>query len=329
METTLDLSRWRERPRSVAYRRWTIAQLGLRQLLSTRLFRLVLIVAWTAGLLIAASAFVFSQAVSTGGWLETYAAQLGPRFSAIASAIGALILLYPDICVGGLFTLLFWAQSSLALTLSLVALTIVVPGLVTRDRASEALTVYLSRPLTSVDYLLGKLGIVAGVLLLTWTGPLLAGWLLGMVLAPGRDFIVYSLEPLGRALLFNGIGLVSIASLALGVSALTRTSRNTILLWLGLWLIVGGIAQAPNNPEWLRRASFTYDLDQIRKTILKPADALRKAGSSLPLLDRNLARNLQTMGNAVDSGGAAGPLLGLGVIVVLSSAVFFRRLRPE
>lgn len=329
METTLDLSRWREKPRSVAYRRWSIAQLGLRQVLGTRLFKLLLILAWTAGLLIAASVFLFSQAVATGGWLETYAAQFGPRVGAVASAIGALLLLYPDVCVGGLFTLLFSWQSSLALTLSLVALTMIVPGLVSRDRASNALTIYLARPLTSADYLLGKLGTITGVLVLIWTGPLLAGWLLGMLLAPGRDFIVYSVGPLGRALLFNGVSLVVLSSIALGVSALNRTSRNTVLLWLALWMALGAIAQVPRNPAWLRHSSFTYDLEQVQRMFLKPGDALVRAGKELPLLNRQFAENLQRAGDRILTRDAGGAWFGLGALVVLSSAVFFRRLRPE
>jgi len=32
MEASLDLSRWRETPRGVGYRRWTIASTGLRQM---------------------------------------------------------------------------------------------------------------------------------------------------------------------------------------------------------------------------------------------------------------------------------------------------------
>jgi len=42
METNLDLSRWREKPKGVDYRRWTIVSTGLRQMLANRLFRILL-----------------------------------------------------------------------------------------------------------------------------------------------------------------------------------------------------------------------------------------------------------------------------------------------
>src|SRR5581483_12363705 len=127
-----------------------------------------------------------------------------------------------DICVRGIFTLIFWVHSFVGLWLTLIALTVMVPRLITQDRASNALTVYLARPLTTADYLLGKLGMIGGVIVLVWTAPLLLGWLLGMMFATDRDFIIYSVAPLLRALLFNGIALVSLAAIALGVSSLSR-----------------------------------------------------------------------------------------------------------
>src|SRR5688572_5231653 len=274
MEATLDLSRWSEKPRGVGYRRWTIVSTGLRQLFRMRLFRILIFLAWAGGMLLALLGFLFSQCVASGGWLETVAAYLGPRPQALSSAIAGLILMYPEICIGGWFALIFWLHSFVGLGLSLVAITAMVPRLITRDRATNALTVYLSRPLTSADYLLGKLGMIVGVLAVMWTGPLLFGWLLSVGFAPNRDFIVYSFEPLMRALFFHGIALVTLAAIALGVSALSRTSRNTIIIWLGLWLILGAVSKPPNTPLWLKRASFTENLDQVRHGILRLDTAL-------------------------------------------------------
>lgn len=329
MEATLDLSRWNGKPLGVGYRRWTIVSSGLRQLFRLRLFRILLFLAWGGGILLAASGFLFSQSVASGGWLETLAAQLNPRAQALASATAALVLMYPEICIGGWFTLMFWLHSYLGLGLSLVALTAMVPRLVTRDRSTNALTVYLSRPLTSADYLLGKLGMIVGVLAFMWTGPLLFGWLLSIAFAPDREFIRYSFEPLLRALLFHGIGVVSLAAIALGVSAVSRTSRNTIILWIGLWLIVGAVAKPPRTPLWLKRASFTQNLGEVRQGILRLDSALSTAAEGLPLVDQRFARNLGTAGQKAEAADFNGALVGLGVFVVASSFVFLRRMRPE
>lgn len=329
METTLDLSRCREQPRGILYRRWVITSTGLRQLFRMRFFMILLIVAWTAAILMSAAGFAFSQTVVEGGWLDQAAQHFGVRAQAVVTTFRALVLMYPDICVHGLFTGIFWLHSFLGLWLSLVALTVLVPRLVTQDRASNALIIYLSRPLTSVDYLLGKLGIITGLLVLLWTGPLLFGWLLSMVFAPNSDFLIYSFSPLLSALLFNAISLVALASIALGVSALNRSSRNTVMLWVFLWVIIGTLAINRNAPGWLRHASFTHNLSEVRQSVLRMDDALIRAGQALPLLDKNFAEKLKRGGQQNQATDLPGSLLGLGALVGLSSVVFLRKLRAE
>ena len=329
MEASLDLSRWRETPRGLGYRRWTIIATGLRQLFRLRFFKILLALAWSGGVGLAALGFLFSQSVATGGWLETAATYLGPRAQAVSKTVAGLILLYPDVCIGGWFTLTFWLHSFLGLGLSLVALTAVVPRLISRDRATNALTVYLARPLTSADYLLGKLGTIVGVLAAMWSGPLLLGWLLSVAFAPDTDFIVYSLQPLSRALLFHGIALVAVASIALGVSAVSRTSRNTVVLWIGLWLILGAVTKPPGAPMWLKRASFTQDLSAVRQGVFRLDSALLTAAESLPLIDKGFTADLARAGNRAKADDFNGALAALAGFVLLSSFVFLRRLRPE
>jgi len=245
------------------------------------------------------------------------------------AAFSAFVLLYPDICIHGLFTLIFWLHSYLALTLSLIALTVIVPRLITRDRASNALTVYLSRPLTSYDYLIGKLGIIVSVLVLLWTGPLVLGWLLSMLLSPDRDFVVYSFSPLLRALLFNGISLVALASIALGVSALGRSSRNTTIFWIGLWLILGAVSNQPRGSDLVHRISFSHNLGEVRREVFRLDQALTDAGEMLPILNQRFAGSLTQGGKAAEPTDFNGALLSLAGFCVVSSFVFLRKLRPE
>lgn len=329
MEASLELSRWRETPKGVGHRRWTIVTTGLRQLLRVRLFLVMTIAAWVAGLVVAAFGFLFTQSVATDGWLQSFAENLGPRPEAIVTALGGLVTLYPDICIHGVFTLAFWIHSYLGLGLTLIALTMVVPQLIARDRASNALIIYLSRPLTSTDYLIGKLGIIVGVIVMLWTGPLLLGWLMSMMLAPDRDFMVYSLAPLGHALLFNAIALASLAAIALGVSALTRVGRIASIIWVSLWLVAGTMAKLPSSPSWLQHASFSYDLSQVRQQVFRLDEALTAASTQLPLMDQNLVRNLASSGKNAAPVDSAGALLGLAMLTIAGSAVFLRRLRSE
>ena len=329
MDSSLDLSRWREVPRGVAYRRWSIVTNGLRQLIRTRFFKMLLSVAWSGGFMIALAGFAFSQSVASGGWLENLAVRIGPRAEAFFAVLTGLVALFPDVVVHGVFTAIFWAHSFVGLWLSLLALSAVVPQLITRDRASNALIVYLARPLTSADYLIGKLGIIVGVLGLLWTGPLLAGWLLSMLFATDRDFIVHSFSPLLRALLFNGLAMVVLAPLALGVSAVGRRSQIAVVVWMMLWIGFAGVAVQPRTPDWIKRTSFTRNLSEVRQEVFRLDAALGDAAGKLPLLDQRLVGNITAAGKKAEASDFDGALASLGLLVALSSWVFFRKLRPE
>ncbi|MEO6004345.1 MAG: hypothetical protein ABIZ04_19550 [Opitutus sp.] len=329
METTFDLSRWQEQPQGVSYRRWVIISTGLRHVMRLRLFRILGFLGALSGALIAIAGFVFSQSVSSGGWLESLAANFGPRVQSVIAAFNAVVLLYPDVCVHGLFTLIFGVQSFIALWLCLVGLTALIPRLVTQDRASNALTIYLARPLTSADYLIGKLGIVAGLVLILWTGPLVAGWLLSMLLSPNREFLFYSFRALGNALGFNALAIVALSVIALGVSAVSQSSRATTILWIALWLGGAVVAGHPNNPGWLRHASFSQDLAEIRKSVFRFDTVLAKAADELPILNQRVTANLRQAADKTAADDTAGAATGLFVLVVMAGGVFFRKLRIE
>lgn len=329
METSVEVSRWREAPLGIGYRRWTIASAGLRQLFRTRLFVLLVVIAWVGGVLMATIGFLLTQSIASGGWLESMAEQWGPRAEASVAAVGGLIVLYPDLCIGGLFTLIFWLHSFLALGLCLVALAITAPRLIATDRACNALTVYLSRPLTSADYLLGKLGTITGILALLWTGPLIFGWLLSMLLAPDRDFIVHAFAPFLHALEFNGIALVVLAAIALGASAIARSARATTAAWMGLWIVAGFVARFPATPPWLRRVSFSYNLGEVRKTLFRLDSALTDASANLPMLTAQMTESMNRAAQNAQAVDLNGALFGLAILVGVSSAIFLRRLRPD
>src|SRR5439155_11832183 len=57
-------------------------------------------------------------------------------------------------------------------------------GMVADDVRSGALLVYLARPLTRADYVLGKLSVLVGTLFLLMVGPPLLLWMLAVALGP-------------------------------------------------------------------------------------------------------------------------------------------------
>src|SRR4030095_5883837 len=109
-------------------------------------------------------------------------------------------------------------------------------GLVANDLRTGAILVYLSRPLTRRDYVLGKLGVL---LLLSLAVPLLPGILLYLValgIAP-EQFAKWSLVWIAPAIAVHSLTIsLVIGRLALGVSALSRSARVAGLAFVGLFL---------------------------------------------------------------------------------------------
>jgi hypothetical protein len=72
--------------------------------------------------------------------------------------------------------------------LSIFALGMALPSLITRDLASNAIVIYSSKAVTRGDYLLGKFCTAFGVMSLTWLGPVCGAWFVGNLLAPDWKF---------------------------------------------------------------------------------------------------------------------------------------------
>ena len=96
-----------------------------------------------------------------------------------------------------------------------------------------------------------------------------------------------------------------------------------------LWLLVGFIANIPDAPAFVRHASFSYNLSELRQTLLGIDDAFAAAASQLPILSERVTQNLSRGAEKLAATHEYGALIGLGVLVAVSCAVFFRKIRPE
>jgi ABC-2 type transport system permease protein len=110
------------------------------------------------------------------------------------------------------------------------------PGatLIARDLKTNAIQLYLARPLTRVDYVLGKFGIVAGIAALLLPVPGLLLFFMEIGLSTDLDFLTaYVWLPLSilaySVIVITGAGLLSLA-----MSALTRSGRYAGLLFFAV-----------------------------------------------------------------------------------------------
>jgi len=145
--------------------------------------------------------------------------------------------------------LLFHYFATWLLPLSIFILGFAIPILVTRDLASNAITIYASKAVSRGDYFLGKFATAFGLLALTWLGPLCAAWCLGNLLAPDWRFFWHARAALAHTLLFVLLGMTILSLLALGVSATSTKEKSTPVFWFLWWIIGGVIARLPRTPN--------------------------------------------------------------------------------
>jgi ABC-2 type transport system permease protein len=126
-------------------------------------------------------------------------------------------------------------------------------GLIANDLRTGAILVYLSRPLTRRDYVLGKLGVLLALNLSITLVPGLMLYLIALALAPGQ-FAKWELLWIAPSIVLHALVIaLSVSLLVLAVSALSRSARVAGLgfvgLFIGLEIVRGVLANIADRPE--------------------------------------------------------------------------------
>jgi ABC-2 type transport system permease protein len=200
---------------------WPIAREALGRLLSKRAFLVLLLVSWVQFL------FRVGQIVA-------------------ATQLPQLRLMLP--VDGRLFGEFLNLQVPFALLLSIFG----GAGLIANDLRTGAILVYLSRPLTRRDYVLGKLTVLLALNLSATLAPGMLLYVAALALAP-ETFAAWSLLWIPPAILAQSL-LVSLGAglLALAVSSISRSARvaglTFVLLWVGLGVLGPLLGEVLNAP---------------------------------------------------------------------------------
>jgi ABC-2 type transport system permease protein len=114
-------------------------------------------------------------------------------------------------------------------------------GLIANDLRTGAILVYLSRPLTRRDYVLGKLGVLMLLNLSVTLVPGLLLYLIALALAPDQ-FVKWDLAWIGPAIALQAAVMSLVMSLVgLAVSSLSRSAR---VAGIGFFAVVAGLEVA-------------------------------------------------------------------------------------
>jgi ABC-2 type transport system permease protein len=109
-------------------------------------------------------------------------------------------------------------------------------GLIANDLRTGAILVYLSRPLTRVDYILGKLSALLALNLFVTLAPALMLWVVAVSLAP-EQFATLKLLWLPAAIVLHALVIgLAMGLMALAVSSLSKSARVAGLAFAGLFI---------------------------------------------------------------------------------------------
>ena len=232
----------REGLRSVRF--WPITREALRLLFARKAFLALSIVAWIPALGFILYVFGVSKV-----------AEANPDVTRIAPLDGRI------------FLWLYFAQTLAAF----VVTTFSTAGLVAGDRRSGAMVMYLARPLTPRDYMIGKLAVPLLINLALTLGPGLLVYGVALAIAPDRlrasGFV--SLAP-GVVVYAIVIAIVT-SVLGVGLSAMTKSARVAGLSFFAVAMglePVAAIARALSDSPRAGLISLRACLEAVGSTLL-------------------------------------------------------------
>ncbi len=323
--------RWDGRHRGIWYRRFVIASAGLRACLASQWTKRFVGLAWMACLAQIAILFFVGQLLVPDSIVVTFLGNLGPALQSLGRGLMTWLVEHPEVSVHTVYNLLFYFFSTVLSTISFIAVALALPHLITLDLSSRAILVYSSKAVNRFDYLLGKFGVIFGLLTLTWLGPIVVAWVMGNTLAPNWNFFWHSRIALLNTLQYVGVSMIILSVLGLGVSATSSKEKSVAGIWFIIWIL--GNAFVPigfQTKAWLKHLSFSYNFDQIALASFRLRQDIEVARESIPVINQMLPRPMRR-GDVMFMQDAelVGAAIGLGIMVVIALIVLRKQVKPE
>jgi ABC-2 type transport system permease protein len=321
---------WQGHHLGIWHRRATIAVQGIHGCLQGKWMRHLILICWTISLAQVALLFMVGQLLVRDSMVVTWVANLNPDLQIFAQGLTAWIEQHPEISVRCTQNLLFFFFSTNLLGLSFIAIALALPHLISRDLASNAMVIYASKAINRVDYCLGKLGVMLGLLCMTWLGPLLTAWLMGNLLAPRWHFFWHARAALANTLFFALLTMGLLSVLALGVSAVSSREKGAVSLWIGAWLAGKMfVSMAQHGRPWLKHLSVSYDLEQVSLAIFRLGEDVRLAQDNIPVFGQLLRGIRAETLNRLNDPDLGGAVVALVILLTLAVVILAIKVRPK
>jgi ABC-2 type transport system permease protein len=151
-------------------------------------------------------------------------------------------------------------------------------GLIATDRRANALQIYLSKPLSRVEYVFGKLAVLlAFLLLVTWV-PAIVLLVVQVMFAGDFTFFLDNIFLFPAITLSAFIQTITVTATMLALSSLSRSSRYVGVLYAGVIFFTqamyGVLYEVTRDTSWAW-VSFTANMSQVNAFVfrMRPAYA--------------------------------------------------------
>lgn len=321
---------WEGVRHGIWYRRGVIAGNGLRGCLQVKWMRYLVTLCWASALVQVLILFFLGQLLVTDSAIVRWLRNLNPQLEAIGRSLIMWLEQRPDVSVRATYDILFYYFTSNLLVLTLVAIAMAIPHLITRDLSSNAILVYSSKALNRFDYLIGKFGTLLGLMLLTWLGPVIAAWFFGNLLSPNWHFFWHSRVAIGHAATVVALSMIILGVLGLGVSAVSGQTKATVSTWMFLWLVGEALVPiASQTKPWLKFLSFKFNLDQLALSVFQLRQDFSLVQEKIPLFGEIIANMRRRSSLALENPELGGAACGLAVMLVIAVIIVLKKARPE
>lgn len=320
--------------RGIGYRRWAIAQATLTACMKVKGMKWIMWSCWIYALLQGVFLFGFGQLMDPNSAVYVFITEDLELFRGFAPMFQGWAESNPRIAIGMTYNAFFYIFTGAivsSLTLSLVALGMAVPRLITSDLSSRAITIYSSKAISRFDYCLGKFGGVMLLLTVTWLGPTVATWMMGNLMAPKISFFWHTAPALLHSLGFVCSGMVFLGLLALGISAMTASPRMATSLWVGL-LLVGVVLSKigeENKHYWLQYLSFWFDLELLQRGFFDIKGDLAELDTQYPgITEMGVIRMIkERVASTAENVSVA--VMCLSILCAGAVGVLYKKVKPE
>ena len=145
-------------------------------------------------------------------------------------------------------------------------------GLIANDRRSNALPIYLSKPITRAEYVAGKLAILLCLLLLVTVVPAMALLFVQMMFSASFTFVRENMFLIPAITLCALVEVLLASFTMLALSSLSSSARYTAMLYAGAVLFTDALfttVRGVTGSSALAWVSFRANLGQISDVIFR------------------------------------------------------------